>query len=220
MKKIAVLTGLFGNFTKVHFTDCENAYVVTTKKNKKETDLIKSQGWNVYFVNENESKSLVEGSRKSKLVKTLKYLKPEARYILYVDHKWVIMKEHIQKLIELVKGYPILAFKNNADVYKEFYNSMCFKRYSVDMKKILRTVQQYEGESVEMFLTGLILYDTTHKDFDKIIKSLNNSLEKHKHLQCQITFPFALKDFEKNLIHNNINLNHRYPEPAQEGITF
>ncbi len=220
MKKVAVVTGLFGNFNKVHHTDCENAYVVTTKKNDEQTKKITKQGWQVFFVNQNESKSLIQGSKQSKFVKTLKYLKPEAEYILYVDHKWMIMKEHVNQLIQLIKGYPLLAFKNNADVYKEFYNSMSFERYAVDMSKILNTVKQYEGNKIDMFLTGLILYDTKHKDFDLIIETLNNSLTLHKHLQCQITFPFALKDFDKNLIQNDIDLKHQYPEPAKQGINF
>lgn len=220
MKKVAVVTGLFGNFEKVHYTDCENSYVVTTSKNKEQTNQIVKQGWNVYFVQEEHTNNLVEASRQSKLVKTLKFLKPEAEYILYIDHKWMIMQEHVDKLISLIEGYPLLAFKNNADVYKEFFNSMCFKRYSVDMSRLLTSVKKYEGHNVDMFLTGLMLYDTQHKDFDLILKSFNDSLLNDNHLQCQISFPISIKDVSKTLIKNTLGLRHEYPEPAQAGLNF
>ena len=220
MSKVSVVTGLFGNFNKLHKTDIENAYVITTHKDKEIVQSCLNQGWKVFYANESHTKDLVKASKQSKKAKTLFYLKPPTDYILYVDHKWIIMQEHVDELLSIIEDYPLLFFRNHVDVYKEFYNSMCFPRYIVDMEQIKNSVRQYENNEVEMFLTGLILYNTKHPKFYAILDILNETLKNHNHAQCQISFPFALKHIEKKLIDNNINLKHKHPQSAIAGHTF
>lgn len=215
-----VVTCVTGNFNKVHKTNIKNAIVYTTLRDVEFTEHATQNGWQVRILPFTHSYDLREGSRQSKYVKFLKYHIPETKYVIYIDHKYKLQDIHAIKLISLIEGYPFLAFKNNADVYKEFFNSMCFKRYSVDMSRILTSVKKYEGHNVDMFLTGLMLYNTHHKDFDLILKSFNDSLLNDNHLQCQISFPIAIKNETKVLIHNTIDLKHEHIQEPIPNKTY
>ena len=218
----SVVTCITGNFNKLHYTDIEKAYVYTTLKDDEFIDHASSQGWDYKRLPFFHSYNLREATRQSKYVKFLKYFEHETKYVIYVDHKYILKKEHIKPLIEQLGDDAFLSFKNPSNIYKELYNSLSYSRYTNDLSEMVRSIKDHESDidNLELFYGGLIVYNTHHPEFQSIKSKMEEYVEKYKHVQDQLLFPLALRDIKKVLIHNTIGIEHRSPQKNIQGETY
>ena len=218
----SIVTCITGNFNKLHYTDVEKAYVYTTLKSDEFIDHASSQGWEYKRLPFFHSYNLREGTRQSKYVKFLKYFEPETKYVIYADHKYILKKEHVKPLLDMLGDEAFLSFKNPQTIYKELYNSLSYPRYTQDLPEMIRSIRDHESEvhDLELFYGGLIVYNTHHPEFENIKRKMEEYVEKYNHVQDQLLFPLALKDVKKVLTHNNIGLMHESPQENIEGKTY
>ena len=96
---IAVVTGLTGNFSKLHKTTIKNSYVVTTIRGDEFKKYATQQGWSVINADAAHSSCLNEASMQSKYIKILHWFKPNADYVLYIDHKYKLKYRNVTCII-------------------------------------------------------------------------------------------------------------------------
>ena len=218
-----VVTCVTGNFNKLHKTNLENGVVFSTISDKDFIVHTKAQGWRFEKLPFNHTDDLREASRQSKYVKFFKYFNPPTKYAIYVDHKYIINQEHIGPLINALGDNAFLSFKNNKTIYEELFDSLLYPRYRNDLDRIITTISdhnKYELQNLELFLTGLIVYNTQHPSFVGIKQKIEQYIEKYQHLQCQILFSLALKDERKTLVDNTFGIIHKLPQEHIFGKTY
>lgn len=219
----SVVTCVTGNFNKVHFTDVEKAFVCTTLKDKLFESHANSNGWEVKQLPLNHTHDLKEGTRQSKYVKFLKFFVPETKYVIYADHKYKVLKEHLPLLIDVLGDNSFLSFTNSKNIYREFFDSLSFNRYRQDLDEMIRTLKDQSNidlENINLFYGGLIMYNTQHEKFNVLRKKMEDYTNKYNHVQDQLLFPLALKDENKILVHNTFGIKHESPQLNVEGKTY
>ena len=219
----SVVTCVTGNFNKVHFTDVEKAFVCTTLKDKLFESHANSNGWEVKQLPLNHTYDLKEGTRQSKYVKFLKFFVPETKYVIYADHKYKVLKEHLPLLIDVLGNNSFLSFTNSKNIYREFFDSLSFDRYKKDLDEMIRTLKDQSNidlENINLFYGGLIMYNTQHEKFNVLRKKMEDYTNKYNHVQDQLLFPLALKDENKILVHNTFGIKHESPQLNVQGKTY
>tara|TARA_R110000803_G_scaffold21209_6_gene53606 strand:+ start:2801 stop:3469 length:669 start_codon:yes stop_codon:yes gene_type:complete len=219
----SVVTCVTGNFNKVHFTDVEKAFVCTTLKDKLFESHANSNGWEVKQLPLNHTYDLKEGTRQSKYVKFLKFFVPETKYVIYADHKYKVLKEHLPLLIDVLGDNSFLSFTNSKNIYREFFDSLSFDRYKKDLDEMIRTLKDQSNidlENINLFYGGLIMYNTQHEKFNVLRKKMEDYTNKYNHVQDQLLFPLALKDENKILVHNTFGIKHESPQLNVQGKTY
>ena len=218
----SVVTCITGNFNKLHCTDIEKAYVYTTLKDDEFINHASSQGWKYKKLPFFHSYNLREATKQSKYVKFLKYFEPKTKYVIYIDHKYILKKEHIKPLLDTLGNEAFLSFKNPQTIYKELYNSLNYPRYTQDLPEMLRSIRDHEPNlnDLELFYGGLIVYNTHHANFNKIKSVMEEYIEKYNHVQDQLLFPLALKDEPKVLVNNIFSIKHQNPQMDISGKTY
>ena len=219
----SVVTCVTGNFNKVHFTDVEKAFVCTTLKDKLFESHANSNGWEVKQLPLNHTYDLKEGTRQSKYVKFLKFFVPETKYVIYADHKYKVLKEHLPLLIDVLGNNSFLSFTNSKNIYREFFDSLSFNRYKQDLDEMIRTLNDQSNidlENINLFYGGLIMYNTQHEKFNVLRKKMEDYTNKYNHVQDQLLFPLALKDENKILVHNTFGIKHESPQLNVQGKTY
>lgn len=218
----SVVTCVTGNFNKLHYTDIEKAYVYTTLKDNGFIDHASSQGWEYKKLPFFHSYNLREATKQSKYVKFLKYFEADTKYVIYVDHKYILEKTHALKLIETLGDNAFLSFKNPSSIYKELFYSLSYPRYTQDLKEMVKCINDniLYAENLELFYGGLMVFNTEHPDFDSIKNKMEDYVTKYDHVQDQLLFPLALKDQHKVLINNTFGIKHKNPQMDIPGKTY
>lgn len=219
----SVVTCVTGNFNKVHYTDVDSAFVCTTIIDDSFKSHANSNGWEIKQLPFNHTYDLKEGTRQSKYVKFLKFFVPETKYVIYADHKYKVLKEHLPLLIDVLGDNSFLSFTNSKDIYREFFDSLSFDRYKKDLDEMIRTLKDHahiNSSALDLFYGGLIMYNTHHEKFNVLRKKMEDYTEKYNHVQDQLLFPLALNDENKILVHNTFGIQHESPQLNVPGKTY
>ena len=211
MHETVVISCIFGDkFSAVHHAPLKaDCFLFTNNTNLK--DEIEDKNWIYVYVKSEISDDYVISSLQSKYVKFLQFLRHE-RYrklfecydkIIYVDHKNILKRSHIQRL-EAINDKPVLlryapTLKNT--IWKEVKEAsgqeryMRFEERTVDY--IREKIKDGYREDVIICNTGLILY---HIQNDKVIELANEVHEDMINIgnpECQIFWAMISQRYEK-----------------------
>lgn len=214
MSKVAVITGITGNFTKMNPADPElkgNSFVYTTNTTEEFRKECEDKGWDVKYLSHlSHTDNLLKASIQSKDVKFCKFDLDDSEplyeaydYVLYADHKFMFSKKQVNTLLESFEDKYVCAVgEQGSNVFEEFFCATAYKRYVDSMEEMRKNIDWYiENHSWEychnkkkpMANMSYILWNTKHPKFKTFIKDLQEEQEKFQHPECQILFTLFMK---------------------------
>jgi len=204
---ILIISCIFGKkFKKVYPAPSnkeKDKYKCLFFTNNKEllTELV-SKGWTPVFIRYPLSENNLISSLQSKYIKFLQFLnnkrfehlKNEYKQILYFDHKFYVLEEHIDKLIQLAYG-PILIRStphNTRNIWAEVNQAKGQDRYKNGMPKTIQLInyminQKQINSNVTICNTGIIFYnDITSIEVTQFLQNIYNACINLSQPECQI----------------------------------
>jgi len=189
--------------------DKKNSYCFTN--NPKLFNECEIKGWTYRFIDCPLQTDIALSSIDAKRVKTLQIadydseLTKKFSCIICLDIK-VLNKLKKDNIIETINKfddkYVIMvredhpeSYHYNKDIYKEFTLAMKqerYRRYKVNTEKYIKDNIKKYGMPGYVHGTGFLVYNTKHKEFNRLTKQFYDEIIKHGSPECQIVFPFII----------------------------
>ena len=200
---ILIISCIFGKkFKKVYPAPSNKGKCLFFTNNKELLTELVSKGWTPVFIRYPLSENNLISSLQSKYIKFLQFLnnkrfehlKNEYKQILYFDHKFYVLEEHIDKLIQLAVR-PILIRStphNTRNIWAEVNQAKGQDRYKNGMPKTIQLInyminQKHINSNVTICNTGIIFYnDITSIEVMQFLQNIYNACINLSQPECQI----------------------------------